>query len=121
MATHHSVLVDHQIIVDGVSMQERKDLTITHDETGLEECYLSHTRVIGDRSLTTKRAITDGEEKEESIETEMDDSELENFLIELSGKKWLRWKVASGFSVNQSATFVESFKKMSLAFSTNVS
>ena len=66
-------------------MRERKDLIVDfNEETGLEECFLTHTRVIGDRSFTTKRSITsdDDEEKEESIETEMDDSELENFKDE---------------------------------------
>ena len=41
---HRSVLLDHQMIVDGVLMKERKDLTKTlNDETGLEESHLIHT------------------------------------------------------------------------------
>ena len=68
MATHRSVLLDHQSIVDGVSVREKKDLTITiNDETGVEEYYLTTTRFIGDKSFTTKQSITDDEEKEESI------------------------------------------------------
>ena len=83
MATHRSVLLDHQSIVDGVSVREKKDLTITiNDETGVEEYYLTTTRFIGDKSFTTKQSITDDEEKEVSIETEMDDSELESFKDE---------------------------------------
>ena len=79
-------------------MRERKDLIVDfNDETGLEECYLSHTRVIGDRSFTTKRSITDDEEKEESIETEMDDSELENFKDE-----WEMIKERPKTSISQS-------------------
>ena len=87
--THRSVLLDHQMIVDGVKMQERKDLTKTlNDETGVEESHLIHTRVIGERSYTAKQSITDGEEEEEMIETDMDDSELENFKNE-----WVeKWK-----------------------------
>ena len=86
--THHSVLLDHQMIVDGVLMQEKKDLTKTlNDETGVEESHLSHMRVIGDRSYTAKQSITDGEEKEEMIETKMDDCELENFKNEWE-EKW---------------------------------
>ena len=73
----------HQMIVDGVLMQEKKDLTKTlNDETGVEESHLSHVRVIGDRSYIVKQSITDGEEQEEMIETEMDDCELENFKNE---------------------------------------
>ena len=52
---HRSILLDHQMIVDGVLMQERKDLTQTrNDETGIKESNLIHTRVIGDKSYTTK-------------------------------------------------------------------
>jgi hypothetical protein len=48
----------------------------------VEEYYLTTTRFIGDKSFTTKQSITDDEEKEVSIETEMDDSELESFKDE---------------------------------------
>merc|ERR1712106_802841 len=84
---HRSILLDHQMIVDGVKMQERKDLTKTlNDETGVEESHLIHTRVIGERSYTAKQSITDGEKEEEMIETDMDDSELENFKNEWEEK-----------------------------------
>ena len=56
--------------------------------------YLNHTRVIGERSYSTKQSITfqdmnleyipDGEEM---IETDMDGSELENFKREWE-EKW---------------------------------
>ena len=96
-AQSQKVLLDHQMIVDGVVMRERKDLTKTlNGETGAEEWYLSHTRVIGDKSYTAKQSMTQvyqcpmakwskwkvDEDKEELIETEMDDSELENFKNE---------------------------------------
>ena len=85
---HRSILLDHQMIVDGVLMRERKDLTKTlNDETGVEESHLTHTRVIGERSYTAKQSITDGEEGEEMIETDMDDTELENFKNEWE-EKW---------------------------------
>ena len=91
--THRSVLLDHQMIVDGVLMREMKDLIKTvNDETGVEESHLSHMRVIDDRSYTVKHSITDdeagsGEEKEETIETDMNQSELENFKNEWA-EKW---------------------------------
>ena len=75
-------------------MRETKDLTKTlNDETGLEESHLIHMRVIGDRSYTAKQSITDdggagfGEGKEEMIETDMNESELENFKNEWK-EKW---------------------------------
>ena len=83
------ILLDHQMIVDGVLMQERKDLVkILNDETGVEEShYLTHTRVIGEKSYTAKQSITDGEKEDEVIETDMNDSELENFKNEWE-EKW---------------------------------
>ena len=88
-----SVLLNNQMIVDGVMMKEKKNLIKTvNDETGVEESHLSHMRVIDDRSYTVKHSITDdeagsGEEKEEMIETDMNQSELENFKNEWS-EKW---------------------------------
>ena len=69
-------------------MREMKDLTKTlNDETGVEESHLTHTRVIGEKSYTSKQSITDGEKEEEIIDTDMDDSELENFKNEWE-EKW---------------------------------
>jgi hypothetical protein len=65
-----SVLLNHQMIVDGVSMQEKKELIKTlNDETGVEESHLSLVRVIGKRIYTAKQT-DDGEEKEEMIQTD---------------------------------------------------
>ena len=90
---HHSILLDHQMIVDGVLMIERKDLTKTLNiETGVEESHLIHTRVIGDKSYIAKQSIIDGEEEEEIIETDMNDSELENFKNEWE-EKWSRAQI----------------------------
>ena len=86
---HRSILLDHQMIVNGVLMRERKDLVKTlNDETGVEESHLTHTRVIGEKSYTSKQSISDGEKEEEMVETDMNDSELENFKNE-----WVeKWK-----------------------------
>ena len=82
--THRLVLLDHQTIVDRVKMREMKVQTIlVNDETGVEEKYLSHTRIIADRSYTVKKSITDRRRRsEEMIETDMNDFELENFKNE---------------------------------------
>ena len=70
-------------------MQEKKDLTRTlNDETGLEESCLSHMRVIGERIYTSKHSITDEDEKEEMIETNMNNDELEKFKNEWE-EKWI--------------------------------
>ena len=85
---HRSILLDHQMIVNGVLMRERKDLVKTlNDETGVEESHLTHTRVIGEKSYTSTQSISEGEKEEEMIETDMNDSELENFKNEWE-EKW---------------------------------
>ena len=58
---------------------------------------MTTTRFIGDKSFTTKQSITDDEEKEVSIETEMDDSELESFKDE-----WKRIKELPKLSISKS-------------------
>ena len=79
---------------DAAMMTEKKDLIkILNYKTGLEESYFSHTRVIGDRSYIAKQSITDdgeagsGEGKEEMIQTDMNESDLENFKNEWK-EKW---------------------------------
>ena len=97
-----SVLLNNQMIVDGVLMKEKKTLIKTlNDETGVEESHLSLIRVIGKRIYTAKQTIIDdgagyGEEKEEIIQTDitMDcncisdcECELQNFKNEWE-EKW---------------------------------
>ena len=82
--THLQFCFEFEMIVDGVLFKERKDLTF---DEGVEESHLIHTRVIGERSYIAKQSITDREEEEEIIETDMDDSQLENFKNEWE-EKW---------------------------------
>ena len=83
---HRSILLDHQMIVDGVLIRERKYLTkILNDETGVEESHLIHTRRIGEKIYTSKQSIIDGEK--EMIETDLNNFELVNFMIEWE-EKW---------------------------------
>ena len=108
------VLLDRQMIVDGVMMQEKIDLTKTVNETGVEERLLSHMKVMtqietdeyGDfsytRVYTAKQSITDDRsgyridytaeqsctfDNGELVEQEVLDWELENFKNEWE-EKW---------------------------------
>ena len=85
--THRSILLEHEMIVNGVLFKERKDLTKTLNDEGVEESHLIHTRVIGEKSFTTKQCITDGEKEEEILETDIIESDLENFKNEWE-EKW---------------------------------
>ena len=97
-----SVLLSHQMMVDGVLMKEKKDLIKTlNDETGVEESHLSVIRVIGSKIYTSKQTATDdgagyGEVKEEMIQTDMNidcdcqsdcECELQSFKNEWE-EKW---------------------------------
>ena len=96
-----SVLLSHQMMVDGVLMKEKKDLIKTlNDETGVEESHLS-VIVIGSKIYTSKQTTTDdgagyGEVKEEMIQTDMNidcdcqsdcECELQSFKNEWE-EKW---------------------------------
>jgi hypothetical protein len=78
--------------IDAAMMTEKKDLIkILNYKTGLEESYFSHTRVIGDRSYIAKQSITDDSEAgsgEEMIQTDMNETQLENFKNEWK-EKWI--------------------------------
>ena len=91
-AGHRSILVDHQMIVDGVPMRETEEWTINLNvETGDEEIHMTRTRVIGERSYTAKKILLTDSQLE--IETDMDDSELENFMNEWE-EKWISLEVS---------------------------
>ena len=93
---HCSVLNDRQMIINGIILRDKMEMTNSlNDGTVSIKCHLSQTRVIGDRSYTAKMIITEddgpdfGKVKEEVIETDMDDIELENFKDEWD-EKWNR-------------------------------
>ena len=71
------------MIVDGVLFKERNGQTTTINDEGVEESHFIHTRVSGERSYVVKKSITD---RYDIIETDMDDSQLENFKKEWEEK-----------------------------------
>ena len=84
---HRSVLLDHKLMVDGVTFHEYKELNNVCAEDGVKETQLSHLRAIGDRSYTVNQNMVDGVIKEETIDTTMSTDELENFKNEWA-EKW---------------------------------
>ena len=47
---HRSVLLDHEMVVDGVVLRERKELNnVADDEGNQQKSILIHTRFIGDK------------------------------------------------------------------------
>ena len=48
-SAHHSILLDHKMILDGVIFHEYKEVRNKINEEGIEESHFSHLRAIGDR------------------------------------------------------------------------
>ena len=92
---HRSVLLDHEMVVDGVSLRERKELNnITDDEGNQEKSVLIHTRYIGDKKYEVQKVEVDGDIVEETIETNLPDEEIGKFKEEWEEK----WKPSLGQS-----------------------
>ena len=102
---HKSVLLDHQMIIDGVVFRERKDLEKVTNDEGVEESHLSHMRSIGDREYTAKQRMVNGAiVGEEIIETTMAPEELDYFKME--------WDTKWNPSITESNGFMDSFFKI---------
>lgn len=84
---HRSVLLDHEMVVDGVVLRERKELTNVKNADGLPESHLDHMRKIGDRSYVVRQISIDGIIQDEVIETTMAAEEIDAFKIEWE-EKW---------------------------------
>ena len=89
---HRSVLLDHKLMVDGVTFHEYKELNNVWLEDGIKESLkdtqvLTHLRAIGERSYTVNQNMVEGDIKEETIDTTMSPDELENFKNEWA-EKW---------------------------------
>ena len=63
-----SVLLDHKLMVDGVTFHEYKELNNVWAEDGVKETDLSHLRAIGDRSYTVNQKMVEGDIKEETTQ-----------------------------------------------------
>ena len=84
---NHSVLLDHQMTIDGVIFYEHMDVhrVIIYEEgDAVDYSILSHTKKIGDLSYCTKKRMVNGASNgEETIETNMTTpEEIENFKME---------------------------------------
>ena len=84
---HRSVLLDHKLMVDGVTFHEYKELINVWDEDGNKKTTLSHLRAIGERSYIVNQLMIEGDITLLSlIETTMSPDELENFKNEWTQK-----------------------------------
>lgn len=104
---HRSVLLDHEMVVDGVVLRERKELTNLKNDDGLAESRLDHMRQIGDRSYLVRQISVDGVVQDEVIETTMGVEEVDAFKIEWEEK----WHPSIGAQAGGIGHFFKKFLK----------
>ena len=76
---HRSVLLDHKMVIEGIQYHEKKEMQRIFNEDGVEMSNLSHMRSIGVRTYTANQKIVDGEVKDETIETTLDENDVAVF------------------------------------------
>ena len=85
---HRSVLLDHEMIVDGVVFRERKDLNLVEgDEENEPKSILVHTRYIGEKKYEVRQVTVNEEIVEETINTDLSEEEVNQFKEEWE-EKW---------------------------------
>lgn len=103
---HRSVLLDHEMVVDGVVFRERKELNnITDYDGNQEKSILIHTRYIGDKKYEIQQVVVEGNIVEETAETDLLDEEVGKFKDEWEEK----WKPSIG---QNNGGFVNFFKSL---------
>ena len=86
--THRNVLMEHEMVVDGVILCESKEQHYAiNDQSGQAEQILKHSRWIGDKKYTVKQTVFDGEVIFEAVDTNIDDDQIEEFKQEWE-EKW---------------------------------
>ena len=76
---HRSVLLDHKIVIEGITYHEKKEMQRIFNEDGVEMSNLSHMRSIGVRTYTANQKIVDEKVKDETIETNLAEDEIAAF------------------------------------------
>ena len=65
---HRSVLLDHEMVVDGVVLRERKELNnVADDEGNQQKSVLIHTRFIGDKKYEVQQVAVGDDIVEENV------------------------------------------------------
>ena len=77
------VFSEHEMIVEGITLKQRKEQSASLSDEEKKILVLTHTRWIGNQSLIVHTVIADDEEKKKVIETDLTEKEVEDFM-----KKW---------------------------------
>ena len=90
---YRNVRMEHELVVDGVNLRECKELIqVVDDESGQPKQILIHSRSIGDNKYVVKQVKVAEEIIEETVDTNMNDTELEKF-----NQDWIdQWQPSIG-------------------------
>ena len=103
---HRSVLLDHEMVVDGVVLRERKELNnVADDEGNQQKSVLIHTRFIGDKKYEVQQVAVGDDIVEENVATDLSDEDIGKFKEEWEEK----WKPSIG---QNNGGFVNFFKNL---------
>ena len=91
--SHRNVNMEHELVVDGVNLRESKELIqVVDDESGQPKQSLIHSRSIGDNKYVVKQVKVAEEIIEETVDTNMNDTEIEKF-----NQDWIdQWQPSIG-------------------------
>ena len=99
---HRSVLLDHEMIVDGVVFRERKELNLVDgDEENEDKSILVHTRFIADKKYEVQQVSVKDDIVEETINTDLNEEEVALFKEEWEEK----WRPSIGQNTGGIAQF----------------
>ena len=87
---HRSVLLDHEMVVDGVVLRERKELNnVADDEGNQQKSVLIHTRFIGDKKYEVQLVAVGNDVVRVNVDTNLPDEDISKFNEEWE-EKWIR-------------------------------
>ena len=77
---HKVVLMEHELVVDGVTLRETKEMSTVHsDAGGPDQVILVHTRMIGDRAYQVRETKQGDQVIDATVNTTLSEQEVQNF------------------------------------------
>merc|ERR1711973_374772 len=71
--------MEHEMVVSGIVLKEKKELTTITVADNSEKSVLNHTRTIGDRVYQVKKVTQNGVDVDTTVNTEMTEAETQQF------------------------------------------
>ena len=79
---HHSVTTEHELMVDGKTFKEVREMVKISEESKPEKSTLVHMRSIEDRYYTVHQTMNNGQVEDEKIETNLEEENGINLFKE---------------------------------------